>query len=419
LREAETKDLLEERCLEYYRTSCLDAADQARYRILEWLDWIELEIDNIRSVLQLCLTRRDPSRGLDIAVSTSYYWITRGTNESIRWLDALLASAGASPRAHVSAYRLRGWLSMMQADPAAARPWLIRAIAMARETGSPTQLSESLSLASTAESMAGDIAAAKSLLSEAEAMTAHIDDFPATIGLLQARTINAILQGDLDTAAIAASEGARLSREAGDLYMLEMMLLNQGVVALMGGDLETSKPQLTEALRIAQQIDDRIAQYYCLDTLSRHAASSGQGRLAARLAGAAARVGSEAGANIIRPSTETVAGARELAVGALGVSAFEAAFEAGQRLDRDQALRLALGESERAVVASDGVETGPLARREVEVARLIAEGLTNKQIGARLFISERTAGTHVRNILNKLGFTSRAQIAGWMASPKS
>jgi DNA-binding NarL/FixJ family response regulator len=53
---------------------------------------------------------------------------------------------------------------------------------------------------------------------------------------------------------------------------------------------------------------------------------------------------------------------------------------------------------------------------ETDVARLVAEGLTNKQIGARLFISERTVNSHVRSILNKLGVNSRAQIAAWMAS---
>jgi DNA-binding NarL/FixJ family response regulator len=57
-----------------------------------------------------------------------------------------------------------------------------------------------------------------------------------------------------------------------------------------------------------------------------------------------------------------------------------------------------------------------LAKREAEVARLVAEGLTNKQVGARLFISERTVDSHVRSILNKLGFSSRAQIAGWIAA---
>jgi len=57
---------------------------------------------------------------------------------------------------------------------------------------------------------------------------------------------------------------------------------------------------------------------------------------------------------------------------------------------------------------------GVLGKREAEVARLVADGLTNKQIGARLFVSERTVDSHVRSILNKLGFSSRAQIAAWM-----
>jgi DNA-binding NarL/FixJ family response regulator len=56
-----------------------------------------------------------------------------------------------------------------------------------------------------------------------------------------------------------------------------------------------------------------------------------------------------------------------------------------------------------------------LGRRELEIARLVADGLSNKEIGARLFISERTVESHVRNILNKLGFNSRAQIAAWTA----
>jgi DNA-binding CsgD family transcriptional regulator/tetratricopeptide (TPR) repeat protein len=54
-----------------------------------------------------------------------------------------------------------------------------------------------------------------------------------------------------------------------------------------------------------------------------------------------------------------------------------------------------------------------LSPREAEVARLVAQGLTNKQIGERLFVSERTAENHVQHILVKLGFSNRSQIAAW------
>jgi len=55
-----------------------------------------------------------------------------------------------------------------------------------------------------------------------------------------------------------------------------------------------------------------------------------------------------------------------------------------------------------------------LSRLERDVAMLVAEGLTNRQIADRLFIAERTAEGHVEQIRNKLGFTSRSQIAAWV-----
>jgi DNA-binding CsgD family transcriptional regulator/sugar lactone lactonase YvrE len=60
-------------------------------------------------------------------------------------------------------------------------------------------------------------------------------------------------------------------------------------------------------------------------------------------------------------------------------------------------------------------QTRPLTRREEEVAGLVAEGLTNREIAARLFLSERTAESHVEQIRNKLGFHSRSQVAAWAA----
>ena len=62
------------------------------------------------------------------------------------------------------------------------------------------------------------------------------------------------------------------------------------------------------------------------------------------------------------------------------------------------------------------VTEGPLSRRELEVAGLVADGATNAQVAARLFISERTVESHMASIFNKLGVDTRLQVARWFAS---
>ncbi len=195
------------------------------------------------------------------------------------------------------------------------------------------------------------------------------------------------------------------------------MLRNVAAIALTNGDLDEASAGASEALRVARQFDDRIAEFYVLAAMSWLVASSGQPRLAANLLGAAHTIGAGAGAKIVGPHAPYQTQARESALRALGAAKFEAEFEAGKRLDRHAAVRLALGESEqREAAAFPGTDAGPLAKREVEVAGLVAEGLSNKQIAVQLFISERTVATHVGHILNKLGFNSRAQIATWISS---
>ncbi|WP_229692996.1 ATP-binding protein [Lentzea pudingi] len=66
-----------------------------------------------------------------------------------------------------------------------------------------------------------------------------------------------------------------------------------------------------------------------------------------------------------------------------------------------------------------GFTTTELSSREHEVATLVTEGMTNRQIARRLVISERTAQNHVQHILTKLGFSTRSQIAAWMSTAPS
>ena len=65
------------------------------------------------------------------------------------------------------------------------------------------------------------------------------------------------------------------------------------------------------------------------------------------------------------------------------------------------------------------VPDNPLSPREQQIAALVADGLSNREIAAQLVISERTAQNHVQHILGKLGFANRAQIAAWTERNRS
>jgi DNA-binding NarL/FixJ family response regulator len=89
----------------------------------------------------------------------------------------------------------------------------------------------------------------------------------------------------------------------------------------------------------------------------------------------------------------------------------------------DQASAIAFGLEEsparRAVPRARPGAQPILTRRERQIAELIRDGLSNKEIADTLVISRRTAEAHVENILSKLGFTSRTQVAAWIAEQAS
>ena len=171
---------------------------------------------------------------------------------------------------------------------------------------------------------------------------------------------------------------------------------------------------LGEALRVAQRLDDRVVQFYLVGGLGCLAAGAGDVRLAAQLLGAYERLRAETGAVPNAILTPLLGPVYRDTRDALGTTCFEAEVRAGAARARDDAIGFALGDptSNRAA-GRDG--HAPLAAREWEVALLVAQGLTNRLIGTRLFISERTVENHIHNTMDKLGFGSRTQIAAWVA----
>jgi len=165
-----------------------------------------------------------------------------------------------------------------------------------------------------------------------------------------------------------------------------------------------------EALRLRYTLGEKFEISKTLEDLARLAVAGRDPATAVRLAAAATALQRSAGAGTQRkdlPLHDDLATARK----ALGEQTYASAWETGLAMSMDQAIEFALAWAARP--ASKPARPEKLSRREAEVAVLITRGLTNRQIAAELVISERTADTHVQNILNKLGFSARTQIAVW------
>jgi DNA-binding NarL/FixJ family response regulator len=103
----------------------------------------------------------------------------------------------------------------------------------------------------------------------------------------------------------------------------------------------------------------------------------------------------------------------------LGSASFDTEWAVGRATPIDEIVAKVLSEpspAEAASATSPELLADPLSRREREVATLIAQGFSNRQIAAALFVAETTAESHVQSIFNKLGFNKRAQVAAWMAA---
>lgn len=398
---------------EHFTVKCGQFAAEGRYRLAAWLGWMEIESDNVRAVLDR-LTQSNNPAAVGMSVSLIYFWITRATSEGARRLDSLLAGvAHAGPWPHF----VRGFLAILQNDPGTATQTLTRGLAAADDDTTPALLAQLLAMASIAATMASDLDTAGRYLTQAQKVTAGIEDVGATLMVYQASALNGFLRNDPAAVLASAVPGASVSRQIGDEYSLEMMLMNVGFATLALGRATEAEQYFREGLGIARSLDDRVAQCYLLGGLGCCAAQAREPVVAARLFGAMEMLQKEAGAALNAGITRALTPAAAKAATMLGSARFAAEAAAGRSLGRLAAVQLALQEKLPPMSPSArGASGTPLGRRELEIARLVAQGRTNKEIGAQLFLSERTVESHVRNTLNKLGFSKRAQIAAWVTA---
>lgn len=195
---------------------------------------------------------------------------------------------------------------------------------------------------------------------------------------------------------------------------LSAVLSTAGSLALEKGDLKRAEEYFTDALRCRahQHADSARA----LEGLALVAARGYRFDRGVRLLGVAGRVRG-GGFEESHWWRRRVQEARDTALRALPVGRAESWLEAGRAMPWRQALCLALGE-ESAKPRGRGA-AHPLSSRERDVTALVVEGLTNRQIAARIHVSVRTVETHIRHIRTTLGLRSRAHIAAWAAQQQA
>jgi len=221
-------------------------------------------------------------------------------------------------------------------------------------------------------------------------------------------------------------ESLALARSLGDRETIARCLLNLGVGHL-DKDPGRAGALLAESLAVSRDIDadDRLRVIgQTLHALAVVSQAHGDLVRAARLYGCAEATLEPFGIPYYQYAIadETVLGRSIVAVlRGLGPQAFAAAWAEGRRAPIEAMIDYALGRAPLPRLpsppAGPNAETaaGPLTRREWEVARLVTQGLSNREVGKALAISERTVDAHVQHILNKLGFNSRTQVAAWVA----
>ncbi|WP_344059441.1 LuxR C-terminal-related transcriptional regulator [Microbacterium pumilum] len=418
LREAGEEAVVRRTQLSFFAEMCRGADSDGRdaddETTLANLEALEVEADNIRAALRYCLA--DPGSvqtGLEMAAGLGRFWTSRALSEGVQWIEALLERDGGETSARARALFVRSYLAAAQGDPTAGLQASADAAQLTRGADDVLRV-RILATRAALHVLDGDISEARRWSDEASTLANILDDDIAHAAAAQAEALIASLDGDFVRMRDVGLAAAERCRRAHEIYMLSTHLTSAGVGSMMLGDHSAAESSLVGALHATLAIDDRPGLVMRLQALAANAAMARHAEHSARLLGAADMLRTEGGYDVspfIRPLVEQAA---TRAATRLGRERYERERNVGAHLDRDAAIRLALGTDLAHNPEPAPAGPNPLSKRERQVAELAAAGLSNKEIATRLFVSERTVETHMYNILNKLGLNSRTKIADWV-----
>jgi len=373
-------------------------------------------------------------QGAALASGLHGYWQMSGLfSEGTKWLGRALSLVTPQSPERALALGVYGRLAAFQGDPEGAATYIRESIRLAHDLGEPLAEARGYLYLNLALSFAGSHAQALTAGEAArQAMTA-CDDRIGLICLESQLGHSHQLAGRFGQAIECSERGlAMLGPSSGERWITGYLYLISGLALFQyPGRTRECAVATRRALAAKHDIGEVTGTASALEVLGWLAARDERFDDAVWLLGAAGQLWrrSESRLSTIDIMLKTHKSVVERATAAIGERRYEAVFAQGAGMPLDDVVRRAVDASRWSSGAGgvDGADqahvtrrmaapTATLTRREREIAELVASGLSNREIAARLFISKRTVDAHVEHIFGKLEISSRVQLTLWLQS---
>jgi predicted ATPase/DNA-binding CsgD family transcriptional regulator len=377
----------------------------------EELQPLDVERANLLAATEWAARRGDP-RHLLLAAALGRCWRHRGyVSDGWALLRPALDTAGPDHPGRPAALIQAAHLVAAGGDYAAALAMAAEAVLLEERAGHPVRLAKALDTVATVHVAGGQQRRAYEAAQRVLALTPRLEHPLDLAVCLHNQAYHLLQAGHAEQAGELMDRCLPLYRDNSPYPLPAEWLHSAGMLAVDRGDLGAADRYFREALERYLTVNEAdglpTIAVDALDGLAVVAALGGQPVRALRLDAAAdavrqdRRLGREVGAE--RQRHEVLAAARA----ALPPDRADDAVRDGARLAAPAAVRYAVHDLWAA--------EWPLTAREVEIARLVADGLTNRQIATRLRLTERAVETSLKTVRTKVGVNSRAGLAAWAA----
>ena len=372
------------------------------------LERFEVEHDNFRAALDWALGK-DPAVATRLGSTLGQFWILRGyLSEGRDRLKRCLEIVGRSGGPPFALLLAAGNLALRQDDFAASRRHLERAVAVARVAGDRAAEARAHDLLGRGALEAGNFEEADSELAVALGLYRELESTGGEARVHWHLTLVAACRGDYDMSRAHILRMQALCESIRDPWGMGLSHLALAYLGLACGDCDAAALELLPALQMLSPLGEPWSLASTLRVAAGLAIERGATEQGLVLMGAANQLDAASGARATRVLEPFMVRWQQLAAKATPPETVRAALGRGQRLSLAEAIDFALD-----VVKSRDARHWPaagLTRREVEVARLMASGASDREIGGRLGISVRTVEKHAENVRSKLGLRARSEL---------